>query len=593
MPAVKPSLIISAESLIFFCVTSYRSWEVSMRSAAVSVSALACIIGFSLPAPAAVQPCRGPVPMLSRWPMGAAPAHGQVHLDDYDNFRINTDDSGELQNEEMVCVNPLNSNEVVALWRDFRFGYRRVGVGHSTDGGFTWRDDVFPQMYFPWQSDPVLVVDAEGTFTAVMISYDAFAGPGEDGLLTVRSTNGGRTWGDSLFAIVSDPAAFEDKEMLAVDRSNSIYRESLYCVWTRFFGYPNTDSTHIACVRKRPLSSGYSSPVYVSQTTSDQWANVIVGTNGEVYVSWVNYPNQALMFSRSTDGGQTFSPEQVIVQTNFVQAYINGEILIFSYGAMAVDETDGPHSGRLYLVYTDATPDLTETDVWLIYSDDGGTSWSSAQRMNDDEQPYAVDQFHPWLTVDPAGRVWIVLYDRRNDPNNYLIDVYFTASEDGGDTWLVNERITDRSFDPRLGSDRAGLLGEYIGLCASDNRAHVVWTDTRLGDQDAFGTVLDSVFVSAAPHAREGVLPATPTLTGYPNPTNSTIHLCYNLPKAGPAVLSLYNTTGQEVWRRPLGFVSAGLHHTQHNLSNLATGLYIAQIEAGRAVARTKLILIK
>lgn len=565
-----------------------------MHFAAVFFLISACAVGLSPPISAGVRPWNGPVPMLSRLPMEAAPARAQFHLDDYDNFRINSDNSGELQNEEMVCVSPLNPNELVAVWRDFRFGYRRVGVGYSTDGGFTWQDDVFPPMYYPWQSDPVLVVDAEGVFTAMVISFDPGGDPSLNGLLTVRSTDGGRTWRDSLFAINGDPAAFEDKEMLAVDRTGSPYHGSLYCVWARFFGYPNTDSTHIAIVHKRADSIAYTQPIHVSQATSDQWANVAVGVEGEVYVSWVNYwPHEALMFSRSTDGGLTFSPEQAIAQTRFRSALINGEILIFSYGAMAVDETNGPYRDRLYLVYTDARPDWTETDVWLIYSDDGGETWSERQRMNDDQEAFPVDQFHPWITVDPAGRVWVVFYDRRNDPNNYLMDVYFTVSTDGGQTWHPNERVTTVSSDPQAGSVRAGLIGEYIGLCASENRAHVVWTDTRLGDQDAFGTVLDSVFLSTRPLAREDIYPAVPTLAAFPNPTNCTVHLHYELPKAGPTSLTLYNSMGQEIWSWPLGVTGAGSHHVELDLSNLATGLYIAQLEAGSGVARTRLILTK
>ena len=141
-----------------------------------------------------VQPLEGPPIMLSRLPMPTTPAHGQGHLDDYGNIRINSDASGQLQNEEMVCVNPLNPNQVVAVWRDFRLGYRRVGVGYSTDGGYAWQDDLFPQMYYPWQSDPVLTVDAEGIFTAMMISYDPSYDPAQNGLLTIRSSDGGQTW---------------------------------------------------------------------------------------------------------------------------------------------------------------------------------------------------------------------------------------------------------------------------------------------------------------------------------------------------------------------------------------------------------------
>jgi hypothetical protein len=509
-------------------------------------------------------------------------------LDEFDNFRVNSDQSDQVQNEEMIAVNPLNPNELVAVWRDFRYGYRRVGVGYSTDGGFTWQDRVFPQMFYQWQSDPVLVVDGNGTFWAMVLTFNPV---GEDGLLAIRSTDGGQSWHDSTFFIYNDVAAFEDKEMLTVDNSDSPYQGTLYCAWTRFFGYPDTDSTHIALVRRRP--DGISTPLYVSQTSSNQWANVAVGAEGEVYVSWISYAYRSLMFARSTDGGRNFSDEEAIANPLLIQADINGEILIFSYGAMAVDQTDGPYHGRLYMVYTDMTPDSAETDIWMMFSDDGGDNWSLRQRMNDEQMPYPVDQFHPWITVDPAGRVWVVFYDRRNDPNNYLMDVYFTVSTDGGATWRPNERITSISSDPRAGSSRAGLLGEYIGLCASTERAHVVWTDTRRGDQDVYGTVLDSVFLSAEPWTRLVILPTIPTIAVFPNPTNNSAVMNYVLPQAGLTDIALYNILGEKVWSLPRSYAASGSHRIALDLSNLATGYYIAQLHSSTGMARTTLILAK
>jgi len=46
------------------------------------------------------------------------------------------------QNEPSVRISRVNSNIVVAAWRDFRMGYnpaiRRVGYSYSTNGGITW-----------------------------------------------------------------------------------------------------------------------------------------------------------------------------------------------------------------------------------------------------------------------------------------------------------------------------------------------------------------------------------------------------------------------------------------------------------------------
>ena len=56
------------------------------------------------------------------------------------NWKINSDDTNQVQNEQQVGINPVDPDNVVAVWRDFRLGHREVGVGYSFDGGLTWTD---------------------------------------------------------------------------------------------------------------------------------------------------------------------------------------------------------------------------------------------------------------------------------------------------------------------------------------------------------------------------------------------------------------------------------------------------------------------
>ncbi|MCK4301760.1 MAG: hypothetical protein KAW91_03250, partial [candidate division Zixibacteria bacterium] len=64
------------------------------------------------------------------------------------NIRITT--IPQLNNEEQVFICPTDSNIIIANWRDFRLGYRQIGVGRSTDGGLTWSDSLIkkPQMQY-------------------------------------------------------------------------------------------------------------------------------------------------------------------------------------------------------------------------------------------------------------------------------------------------------------------------------------------------------------------------------------------------------------------------------------------------------------
>lgn len=513
-------------------------------------------------------------------------------FDEHLNQRLNTDNSGEIQNEEQACINPLDPDNMVAVWRDFREGYRRIGVGYTLDGGETWEDALFPQMYYPWQSDPVLAVDYNGVFTANMITF--FQDESAVGLLSVSSSDGGVTWRDSVWAAhTTDESAFEDKQMLAVDNSpDSPYQGSHYVVWARFFKDDdgNYDSTHIHVVSKRP-DSLYTAPIQLSSSRSVQWANVATGPNGEVYVSWISYRDEGIKFARSLDGGATWTDEELIFEADMIQASVEPDLLVFSYMVMAVDNTNGPQRGRIYGLYTDANQSFEHTEVYFTYSDNQGTSWSNPVVIDDETRPYNVDQFHPWITVDDDGRVWCAWYDRRNDPNNLLMDVYFTVSETGGTTWLANQRITEVSSNPGAGTLDAGLIGEYIGWHAQHDKAVCVWTDTRLGDQDAFVAVIDSLF---EPDAVSPIIPYPSSfiLSAYPNPFNGTTTLSYTLNSPADVSLEVFNTLGQVVLQKSLGHLASGEHQLSLELTQ-PSGVYFAKLSAGNQHASAKLMLMR
>ena len=427
---------------------------------------------------------------------------------DYPNIRVNSDQSGQIQNEEQIAVNPVNPSQVVAVWRDFRLGYRRIGVGYSTDGGLTWVDTLFEGTPHYRDSDPGLTYDSQGTFYAIVLSFESTYQP--DGLFVFRSSDGGQNWDGPYTVVDGVSGAFEDKELIACDRSGSQYDGNLYVVWTRFvYGVWPV----VAFCRSTDGGVTWSNPIQVDDNNCFQWPNCAVGSNGEVYVSWVG--NSGIMFDKSTNGGVNFGSDKLV--TNAIGLItINGGIDVFSYPAIDVDLSNGPNRGNIYIAFMDRQ--YNDTDIFFVKSTDGGNTWSQRVRINDDQVNNGRDQFHPWLYVDQSGVITVVWLDRRLDPGNLLMDCYFSRSTDAGETWSPNERITTESSDPTAGS-RSGLIGEYIGVSGTVGRINPIWTDTRLGDQDAFVSVI-SFGPTPTPTPTFPPIPtATPTLTYTPTPT--------------------------------------------------------------------------
>jgi hypothetical protein len=510
--------------------------------------------------------------------------------DDTLNVRINSDNSGQLQNEQQVWINPYDQDNVVAVWRDFRFGYRRIGVGYSFDGGLTWTDELLPVGLLPWHSDPGLTYDLNGNFYAMTLSLNASST--SSGFEIFRSTNGGLSWEDPVWAIQSGSDVFEDKEMIACDRApDSPYQGNLYISWTRFSD--NNRRTDCCFIRSVDGNQNWDPPVIISDNPTLQWPLPVVGAGGTVYVAWVSYRYSQIRLDRSFDGGETWGDDIIVTNCYEPSTLLNGDIMVFSFPAMDADITGGRYHGNLYVAYMDKTN--YDRDIYFRKSTDQGETWSNAVRINDDEWDNGCDQFHPWLTVDENGVLTAMFYDRRNDEqHNLLYDIYYTQSFDGGDSWTDNVRVTTESSDPTAGGTvLAGLIGEYSGVSLKNGWANFVWTDFRNNEQDTYGARIRT-YVPTDVKDEEADLPRRALLvSNYPNPFNSATNIRFNLPVETSVEIKAYDVSGREVADIADTKLPAGNHSINWSPENLSSGIYFVRLETDNTVSARKVVFLK
>jgi hypothetical protein len=153
---------------------------------------------------------------------------------------------------------------------------------------------------------------------------------------------------------------------------------------------------------------------------------------------------------------------------------------------LAWDRSDGPHNGRVYLVYTlEEQNEKSNTDIFVRFSDDGGATWGAPVRVNDDSTVNS--QFLPKISLDQTtGQIAVVWYDARNDlgaggagdtdgvPNDDA--QFWGAFSSDGQSFTRNIQIsagTSNSQDAHNGID----YGDYNGLSFYGGIAHPAWAD--------------------------------------------------------------------------------------------------------------------
>ncbi|MBU8933464.1 MAG: thrombospondin type 3 repeat-containing protein [candidate division Zixibacteria bacterium] len=435
------------------------------------------------------------------------------------NYPVSTP-STVYQNEQQIEVCPTDSNIVIAVWRDFRLGYRQIGIGRSTDGGNTWTDSLIRTDFqvFEWQSNPAMAVDAEGNFYISYLDADstsAQAGRRDSSHITlIKSIDQGYSWTGPVTVVDTIGNYFEDKPLMTVDRTGGSNHGNIYLAWFRSDLQGGGSRTIFA----RSVDGGASFDT-VSLDTYIGFAQPIVGSDGSVYIfgnGYIYEPfHEAEMVAKSTDGGQTFNSPEAIALSDGEFGIIDGNVGVFTGPTATADISGGPYDGYIYVAF--ASKDVTNStyydyNIEFVRSTDNGQTWSEKVFVNDDlTGPGAMyDQFHPWLVCNEEGNLAIIFYDQRTDTANHTkFDLFAAYSFDGGQTFSTNHRISDTSVDPSLfvtkedfafgiehsgnESDIAtspaggGGLSDYIGCTIFKDHINAVWTDTRIGRPSIYG----------------------------------------------------------------------------------------------------------
>ena len=220
-----------------------------------------------------------------------------------------------------------------------------------------------------------------------------------------------------------------------------------------------------------------------------QGSYVATHDDGTVYVSWMDslddgpFEGFAQMFvAKSEDGGLEFEDERP-AGNRFLELGFSPRSGFYRFWGSSFSRIAVGPNEELYVVFSAAPSGnrADDADVMMIRSTNQGETWTRPMRVNDDRTSGI--QFFPSLDVSPNGHVHVMWADTRDDPGIDLrYHIYYAVSEDNGESFSVNSRVTDSSSNPNYGFPGGEFIGDYMGMAATDDDVYLVWPDTRLGE---------------------------------------------------------------------------------------------------------------
>src|SRR5262249_53050022 len=213
-----------------------------------------------------------------------------------------------------------------------------------------------------------------------------------------KSTDGGHTFGAPVNAF-KGLGGFFDKPWMTVDNFAGTGNGKIYVSQTDFGAtasiFVATSSNDGGSFRFQRVASG-----------TVQGSNLVVTSDHVAHVFWLdgNQSTQRILTKKTNTRGQ-FGRTSTLV-TNLATTGVNGDLGLdfrtntFPQAVTNPNSTTNPNT--IYLVYDDkglASGD--RADCFFTMSTDGGTSWTTPFKLNDDTT--TADQWFPAIAVTPDG----------------------------------------------------------------------------------------------------------------------------------------------------------------------------------------------
>jgi hypothetical protein len=414
------------------------------------------------------------------------------------------DPTFDSEAEPSFAVNPKNPSNAIAVWQQDRFvvdgGALSNIVAVTKDGGATWKRVLVPGISRctggpdERTSDPWVSIGPDGTAYLATLTFTdnpilaagGLAGPTNQ--VVSRSSDGGLTWSAPVTVIAN--GHYNDREAITADPFKPGVAYEAFVDRLGAFGETGVNEfskTTDGGASFSPPQSNYTAaplnlpdPTLVTVQPDGTLVDVFMLANATAVLSGPDIPFK-VMAMRSTDGGATWSQPVTIDQVPPVQP--EDESTNTEVRAFPIVSAATAPDGTLYLVYNEIQSDK-RTRIKMAISRDDGRTFSAPSVV----RSIAAQAFIPSVAVDARGVVGVLWDDfRRDKPGDKQLttDVWFASSRNGGRTF--SESHVAGPFDATAASSTSStsvqgrFIGDYQGFAAYPNGFGAVFAQSKKG----------------------------------------------------------------------------------------------------------------
>jgi hypothetical protein len=409
---------------------------------------------------------------------GIGSSFAQVQSPGFTNPVTLSDSSSNSELPHIV----VSGDGIFAIWSATHNGKSDVYFAKSTDGGATFSTPVNLSQSVSSQSLYPQLAEKDNHVYVIWQSSIS----GNSTVLMAKSTDAGTTFGTPV--LISDDTKLSAFPQMAIDGNN------VYSLWVE---KSEDNSTNVVFTKSTDQGNSFVPPVYITLGARNSGIPKIFADTGKVYLTWEdnNKGDFEVFLSKSSNSGDSFdspvdistsagesgSPEVFVYQNNIYEVWMDNTS--GNYDIMFTKSSDGGNTfskpldvsnlkgdsgypqlaawkNNVYVVWTQTMTGINY-DIYFAKSSNNGDSFDAPINLSNNFGPSG------WPKISSDGTIYVSWVD--STPGKF--DVFITKSNDGGATFQDPTNLSN--------SVNESYENEMV---VANNSVYMVWEEGQRGN---------------------------------------------------------------------------------------------------------------